>query len=306
VEKAKLHAFKSAGVYLAIGAIWIALSDRLLLALVHGDIGRLSSLQTAKGWFYVGSTAILFYLVRLGILRRLQRTQRQLQRAQTIDALGRMSAGITHDFRNILTVIEGNVELATLKLGPYNPASECLAEIAAMSRKGQALVSGLMAFARGKEPELRPLELGALVLDLEPMLKKMLPPTVLLQVKAPREGAAILGDPARLEQALLNMVGNAADALKLAKHSSFVAVTVKAGVSHVSLSVRDNGSGIDPALADRVFEPFFSTKPEGQGTGLGLATVHSLVSELKGDIDLESEPGAGTEIVMRFPKGKAF
>jgi signal transduction histidine kinase len=287
-------------IYLAIGALWILFSDRLLLALVQ-DAERLSELQTAKGWFYVASTALLFFAVRLGLLRRLQRAQQQLETTQKMEALGRMAAGVAHDFRNVLTVMAGNAELAGAKLPPGHAAQEALAEIGAAGQKAEALIGQLLAFSRGSAAEARPVAAGPVVLGLQPLLKKLLPPGVELQVEDLSQGAQVQADPNRLEQALLNLVANARDAFSAGQAGARVRIRALRLGSKLRLIVSDNGGGIPPEAQAHIFEPFYTTKPEGQGTGLGLATVYATVQAFGGEIRVDSTPGQGTEFRIDLP-----
>jgi two-component system, cell cycle sensor histidine kinase and response regulator CckA len=287
-------------IYLAIGSLWILFSDRLLLALVQ-DAERLSRLQTAKGWFYVASTALIFFFVRLGLMRRLQRAQQQLETTQKMEALGRMAAGMAHDFRNVVTVMAGNAELASARLPLGHAALEPLAEIGAAGQKAEALISQLLAFSRGTAIEVRAVALGPLLQGLQPLLKKLLPPGVDLQVEDRSQGARVQADPNRLEQALLNMVANARDAFSAGLAGALVRIRLLRLGGRLRLIVSDNGCGIPPEAQAHIFEPFYTTKPEGQGTGLGLATVYATVQACGGEIRVDSTPGQGTAFRIDLP-----
>lgn len=299
MEKARKTALNTAGCYLAVGMLWFYFSDRLLLLFIR-DVEQLTRFQTGKGWFYVATTAGLLFLLRLGLGRRVQRLQDQLTHGRKMEALGRMAAGIVHDFNNTLGVILGNAEIARAHLAPEHPAADSVREIGLAGAKGKALVDRLLAFARGSAVLRRPIALGDLITEMEPLLRKMLPPATRFKVRDRSHGVCILADPDQVEQALLNLVSNAADAARPGLPGASVTIDVKIEGGKLLLTVADNGQGMSREVRDKVFEPFFSTKIPGKGTGLGLSTVYGTVHDSRGSIEVDSAPGRGATFKMRF------
>ena len=231
--------------------------------------------------------------------RRLERERRQ---AQTLDAMGRLAAGVAHDFNNLLTVIFGQADFAMLGGSLPQETRTALLEIRRSAERGVALTRQMTAFARDEQVELRPVDLNRLIADLEASLRSLLGPDHELRIEcAPRLGFA-RADPRQIERMVLNLVTNARDA---SDPGQPVLVRTEETVDHgrfVSVAVVDRGTGMDEAVRARIFEPLFTTKDAGTGTGLGLATVHKLVTRLGGRIQVESAPGEGSTFRILLPR----
>jgi two-component system cell cycle sensor histidine kinase/response regulator CckA len=178
------------------------------------------------------------------------------------------------------------------------------------------LTRGLLAFSRRTPASPRPLEVSAVVEDVEELLRPLVPSSIELRIVDRHVGARIVADPVQLQQVLVNLVVNARDAmpeggvltLSVARREVLAAEAVALGVRpgvYVELAVSDTGVGIDPAVRERIFEPFFTTKEPGKGTGLGLATCYGIVQECRGVISVESEPGKGATFGVLLPESRS-
>jgi PAS domain S-box-containing protein len=253
----------------------------------------------------------LGYVGILTDLTERKRLENQLRQSQKMEAVGRLAGGIAHDFNNILTIITTCTELL-MATAPEGEAKSLLDHIAGASARAAALTRQLLTFTRQQVVQPRAVDVGAVIGALEPMLRRVLPTNIRLTTTLPRGLGDILADSSQLEQVVMNLVTNAADAMSeggtLDIDLSHVeldertagTLQVKAG-SHLRLRVADSGVGIDEALLPRVFDPFFTTKDVGKGTGLGLATVYGIVTALGGEIHVTSRKGKGTTFEMHIP-----
>ena len=237
----------------------------------------------------------------------------QLRESQKMQAVGTMAGGIAHDFNNILGAILGNVELAKQDAGENSPALTSLSEIEKAGRRARDLVRQILTFSRNETPKRSAIQLAEVVHETTRLLKVTLPPSIDLQLRIDPHVPAVMADATQVEQALLNLCTNAMHAIGTEKGtisvklSSTYALSLKEerrGSSrghHVTLAVRDTGTGIDPETMERIFEPFFTTKPVGQGTGLGLAVVHGIMRTHQGSVGVKSTPGGGSVFTLYFP-----
>ena len=250
---------------------------------------------------------------RLQELRVLAQKELQLQQAQKMEAVGQLTAGVAHNFNNVLQGVIGNLELALLDAGPaVQPAIE--AALQSTQRAGE-VVQQLMVFSR--EDQHRPrraVDIGAVIRDTEAICRKTFDRRIHLAV-ARRSVSPTLGDAPQLQQVFLNLCLNARDAVTEYSHSipsiriSWEEVQVDerhapSGAEpgpYLRVDVVDNGQGMDLETQKRIFEPFFSTKPVGKGTGLGLSTAFAIVREHDGWIECESQPGAGARFSVFLP-----
>jgi signal transduction histidine kinase len=232
-----------------------------------------------------------------------ERLEGELREAQKLEAVGRLASGVAHDFGNLLTAIRGYATLARERLVPDHPARASLAQVEEAADHADAATRGLLTFARRGATEKKPVDLARLVTDGASWLKRVLPASINLTLELDTGSQVwVFGDRGQLRQALLNLVLNARDAmadggdLRISLH----APDSGADAGFAVLRVSDTGVGMDEAVRDRALEPFFTTKDEGFGTGLGLAMVHGIVRGHDGDMRIESEQGEGTLISLRF------
>ncbi len=237
-----------------------------------------------------------------------------LRQSQKMDALGRLAGGVAHDFNNLLTVIKGNTDLALDQIKPTEPARINCEQISKVADRAASLTRQLLAFSRRQLLQPRVLDLNDLVLESSRLLKRLLREDIEFNVTFGESLGRVLADPGQIEQVLLNLTVNAADAMPIggtlliethnvivderyaAKHPP-----VKPG-GYVMFAVTDSGSGMTPEIKARIFEPFFTTKEPGKGTGLGLATVYGIVNQSSGYIRVDSWPGTGTRFEIYLPQ----
>jgi signal transduction histidine kinase/CheY-like chemotaxis protein len=226
---------------------------------------------------------------------RRQEAERSLHGAQRLEAVGVLAGGVAHDFNNLLTVILGQLETLKVDAGP--DVQEAVAEIERAARRAAELTAQLLGFARRQPSQPEPLEMVGFVESLRPMLRGVLPESVDLVLRLPEAPLPAYADPQQLEQVVLNLAVNGRDAMPEGGHLTIDLGTATAradGEDRVVLSVGDDGTGVSPEHLERVFDPFFSTKAPGRGTGLGLASAHGIVTQLGGEISVESALGHGT------------
>ena len=246
-----------------------------------------------------------------------QRAESQLITAQRMESVGRLAGGIAHDFNNLLTVIKSYTRFAMKKLRSGDPLRSDLEQVQGAAGRAASLTRQLLAFGRRQPLKPEPLDLNAVIKDLERMLERLIGEHIEVQTQLDEDLSLCLADQGQVEQVIMNLVVNARDAM--AAGGTLVvrtaAVTVEPGTRsgragvppgpYVMMAVTDSGTGMDQATVDQVFEPFFTTKPKGQGTGLGLSTVYGIVKQSGGHIEVASEPGRGTTFGVYLPVATA-
>jgi PAS domain S-box-containing protein len=247
------------------------------------------------------------------VSERKQAEERFLQ-AQKMEAVGRLTAGIAHDFNNLLTAINGFTELAQLQVAPDDPVCVMLGRIANAGRQAADLVRQLMVFSRKQDVQPRVLDLNATVCHMDQLLRRIIGEDIALTTIDAPGLWPVKADPTQLEQVLANLVVNARDAMPGGGHLTIETANVTldelsaAALSaahpgdYVCLSVTDDGVGISDEVRAHLFEPYFTTKEYGKGTGLGLATVYGIVQQHGGHVHVYSELGRGTTFKVYFPR----
>ena len=248
----------------------------------------------------------------------LRNTEAQLRHAQKMDAIGRLSSGLAHDFNNVLTVVLGYAKLLrdTLRSDgtATNQVEDDLDGIQAALGRASTLTRQLLSFSRDQHLEMRVLNLNDVVEEAGRMIRRLVSEKVSVQMSLSSQAAPVRIDHTQMEQILLNLAVNARDAMPdggtLLIRTDAVRITeeqvVRSGRiergDYVVLKLRDTGAGMDETTLDRIFEPFFTTKPSGKGTGLGLATTYGLVQKWGGYLDVDSQPGKGTSFRIYLPR----
>ncbi len=253
----------------------------------------------------------------LGITRDVteeRRLEQQYLQAQKLESVGRLAGGIAHDFNNVLTAILGYTELLERQL---QDSPRCLEEVREIRRAGQRagnLTRQLLAFARKQMFSPRSVDLNRLVSDVERMLERLLGEDIRLETRLAESLSPVRVDPSQIEQVLLNLAVNARDAMPAGGTLTVATFEVPADSTfpdadpavppgdYVGLRVSDTGSGISAEDLPHIFEPFYTTKPTGVGTGLGLAMVYGVVRQSQGYVSVQSRPGKGSSFTLLFPR----
>jgi PAS domain S-box-containing protein len=251
----------------------------------------------------------------IGIIRDLserKRIEQELVHAQKMEAVGQLTGGVAHDFNNLLTVIMGNLEMLQAKLD--DPEQQALADEAREAAElGAQLTSRLLGFARRQALRPRVVDANELVLDMSDLLRRTLGQAVQISTVLGSRLWKVLADPGQLENAILNLAINARDAMpeggKLIVETSNAEFDAADLVGHelapgayVSISITDTGTGMTPEVRQRAIDPFFTTKPAGVGSGLGLSMVYGFARQTGGDLRIQSEPGQGTTVTIYLPR----
>jgi len=238
--------------------------------------------------------------------------EKQLFVAQKIEALGALAGGIAHDFNNILSGIIGYAELAGRQANE-TARSRSIEQILNAAERARKLVQQILAFSRPMEQHKKPMDLQTVVQEALQLLRATIPTTIEMRRKLPDEPVIIDADYTQMHQVIMNICTNAAQAmgekggiLNLLVNTENLStpqaseINLKAG-SYVRISISDTGQGIAPEIIDRIFDPFFTTKEIGEGTGLGLSVVYTIVKNHEGSVQVKSQPGQGTAFHIYLP-----
>jgi signal transduction histidine kinase/ActR/RegA family two-component response regulator len=237
----------------------------------------------------------------------------RLHQTQRLESIGTLAGGIAHEFNNILAAIFGYAELALANVGSGSRAERHVRRIMTAGERAQAVIHQILTFSRRGERRSRPVLAKVVVAEAVELLRASLPTTIAIETALEVGDAAVMADPTELQQVVVNLCTNGAHAMKNhgTLHLALDAVEAEdtLALSHgslppgryVRLSVNDTGCGIDAATLERILEPFFTTKAVGQGTGLGLSTVHGIVTQHGGALNVESSPGNGSTFEAYFP-----
>jgi len=241
----------------------------------------------------------------------------QLRQAQKMEAVGQLAGGIAHDFNNLLTAISCNVELLLDAIAPADARRDDVVQIREAADRAATLTRQLLAFSRRQVLQPRALDLNATAAGMERLLCRVISADVRLHAQLEPALPPVFADAGQMEQVMMNLVLNARDAMlaggtiiiRTAHRQLRTAMQHRFGViptgEYVTLTVKDEGTGMPLEVLERLFEPFFTTKPQGRGTGLGLATVHGIVTQSNGHITVESAPGLGADFTVYLPVHQA-
>jgi PAS domain S-box-containing protein len=243
-----------------------------------------------------------------------KRLESQLRQSQKMEAIGTLAGGIAHDFNNILTAILGFGEIVMEQLEPDNPLREDQEQVLKAGQRAKDLVKQILTFSRRTEQELQPLLLQFVVKEALKLLRASIPTSIELREEIDVNCGLVMADPGQIHQVLMNLCTNAYQAMR--ETGGMLTVSLKSRAiseveavgrgnmppgNYVVLEVSDNGCGMSRAVRERIFEPYYTTKAKGEGTGLGLSLVHGIVTGLAGVINVYSEPGLGTTFKVYLP-----
>ncbi len=239
--------------------------------------------------------------------------EERLRHAQKMEAIGQLTGGIAHDLNNVLTAVIAHVDLAVATLSPDPDMVADLTQAQAAAHRGAGIIRKLMGFSRRERLVLKPLDLGQFVREFAGTMRRLLPAHIDVSIAVDEKLPPVLADASTVQQMLLNLATNARDAMPDGGRLQVQVRRSLIGPEHVvqhgwgeagsfiTLAVADTGIGMNAETRAKVFEPFFSTKSKGQGTGLGMAMVYGLIKQHQGYVLVNSEPGQGTEVRLYFP-----
>jgi len=250
---------------------------------------------------------------RKRVVEEHERLEERLRLGQRLEAVGRLAGGVAHDFNNFLTAILGYCDLLALRLGDEHPLLREVGEIRRAGRRAAGLIEQLLAFSRRQVIAPRVLDLNTIAADASRLIRRLIGEDVELQCRLAPEPLLVEADPSQLEQVLLNLAANARDAMP--SGGRLVLTTERRRLDsarpgdmfevepgeYCRIIVTDSGEGMDPETLAHLFEPFYTTKQVGRGTGLGLASVYGVIKQNRGYIWVESAPGEGAKFEIYLP-----
>ncbi len=264
--------------------------------------------------FFEDNQRVSGIVVNFRDITHMKQLENRLVQAQKMEAIGTLAGGIAHDFNNILGAIIGYSELVQDKVPEKGLERTNLGQVLKAAGRAKDLVQQILAFSRQSEQEEKPIQIGPLVKEALKMLRASIPTTIEIRQNIQKETGTILADPTQIHQVLMNLCANASHAMQ--DKGGVLEVNVEevdadpALVArypdletgrYVKLTVQDTGHGMDPETVDRIFDPYFTTKEKGVGTGLGLSVVHGIVKGCEGTIGVKSEKGKGTTFDILLP-----
>ncbi|MBU0663199.1 MAG: PAS domain S-box protein [Proteobacteria bacterium] len=297
---------------LASGRVW---SGHFINKKKNGTI--LEEEATITPIFDAGGKIINYLAVKRDVSERLE-IEKQLRQAQKLEAVGTLAGGIAHDFNNILTAILGYGELLLMELPIGSPTRKKQEAIMKAAKRAADLVKQILAFSHKGEQELQPLCMQLVVKEVLKLLRASIPSTIEFRQEIDPDCGPVLADPTQIHQIIMNLCTNAYHAMR--EEGGVLAVSLTSMYlgsgelqnkvallpgNYVRLEVSDTGKGIEKNVLNRIFEPYFTTKVKGEGTGLGLSLVHGIVKNMGGEMTVYSEVGVGTTFHLYLPQIEA-
>jgi len=242
----------------------------------------------------------------------IKQLEARLQQSQKMESIGTLAGGIAHDFNNILFPIMGLAEILLEDLSPGSQEAQSAREIFNAGKRGRDLVEQILSFSRQSDRQLMPLQIQRVIKEALKLIRATIPSDIRIQKDISPDCGKIMAEPTQLHQIIMNLLTNAWHAvegtcgkirvtLSETGQAPFDPPSLDSIPSYARLVVEDSGIGIAPDLINKIFDPYFTTKENGKGTGLGLATVYGIVKEFNGEIRVASQPGKGTVFSLYFP-----
>ncbi len=296
---------------------WVVLILGILLAILLGLAIRLVQLarQSEESYELVNEDFKKEIVERIEAEKTKQKLEKALLQGQKLQAIGTLAGGIAHDFNNILYAVTGYVEMAREDVAKDSVIYKNLGNVLEASKRGQELISRILAFSRRQHHEFNTICVQNTIEGALSLLKPTIPASVVINYKSLLDTKCyIMGNQTQLHQVMVNIINNAVDAMDSEGTVVIKLSLVSASdnllkqflkiepVNYCRIDISDTGHGMDQTTIERIFEPFFTTKEVGKGTGLGLATVHSIIKEHRGEILVESKLGHGTMFTLLLPE----
>ena len=287
---------------------------------MKGETIKVERVNPKDGKTYHVSNSPIFHpdgsVSKLTVFRditEIKKMESRIQQAQKMEAIGNLAGGIAHDFNNILFPIIGMAELLLEDLSPHSLEYENAKEILKAGKRGSDLVKQILAFSRQSEHKVIPVRIQSILKEILKLVRSTIPSNIEISEDTQTKCGLVMVDPTQLHQIVMNLITNAYHAVEEAggkisvqlrevalSDDDLLQTSLEPG-QYAMLTVSDTGCGIDPAIMDRIFEPYFTTKEQGKGTGLGLAVVYGIVKSYKGNIKVYSEVGKGTTFDVYLP-----
>ncbi|WP_051328475.1 hybrid sensor histidine kinase/response regulator [Desulfatirhabdium butyrativorans] len=276
--------------------------------------GKTLEMIASASAFFDADGKPLGFISSLTDITRIKEMEREIRQAQKMEAIGALAAGIAHDFNNILFPISGLTQMCLWDAPKGSALQQNLQKIYESTQRAADLVQQILAFSRRAEIRKTPVILQPIVKEVFKLTRSTIPANIEMQLDVQPQTIRVMADPTQLHQVMMNLITNAYHAVektggsirlelmeaRLEKNRMIGGPSLPPG-RYALIRVSDTGCGIDPAIMEKIFEPYFTTKPQGKGTGLGLAVVHGIVTELGGDIRCESWLGNGTTFHVYLP-----
>ena len=276
-----------------------------------GEI-RIAEMRVSVGKNPDGTSMVINQILDVTDTKHLQQ---QLIQSQKMEAIGTLAGGIAHDFNNLLTVIKGYSEICLMQTAEDDENFKQIQAIRIAGEKAESLTKQMLAFSKKQEHKPKIVEINSLLKELHPLTERLVGKGIKIELNLKENLPEIIADPSQIEQIIINMMVNARDALNnLENHNRVKLITIETGetVSHnftedntdkkyVLITISDTGVGMSQEVQDKIFDPFYTTKEAGKGTGLGLATVYGILKQNGGAIDVFSEIGKGTIFKIYWP-----
>ncbi len=265
-----------------------------------------------SGKFHQGSNDCI-YIMTLNTFSHYRKNTEQLSNAQKFEILGRLTSGFAHDFNNMLAAAVGYIALIRQPEQSIENIDMYLEKLDSVLFEGADSLRKILLFSKAKTERAAVIDLNKFIPDLLNFIKKLIHPNIKINVSIPETTTLIKSNSVKLEQVIINLIINARDAIEGAGQIDIKVSTTKVDTktssfnpqlkngNYVFITIKDNGSGIPEDLMDKIFEPYFSTKKDSGGTGLGLFIVYETLSSLNGGIQIKSKAGKGTECIVALP-----